>query len=110
MTFRGYGWYLSSTAALLYASCFVHNIVAWIKIKPFIFDSRFMFTKKGAIIVSRVYLYTLAFSVLPTLLQATCNFLYFNSIYNLYEDIRPTEFLFRYALHTVSLRAAADQI
>ena len=38
MSFGGYGWYLASTAALLYCSWFVHNIVAWIKIKPFFIE------------------------------------------------------------------------
>jgi hypothetical protein len=31
-----YGWYLSSTATLLYISYFIHNIVSWMKIKPFL--------------------------------------------------------------------------
>ncbi|KAF5667169.1 hypothetical protein FHETE_5872 [Fusarium heterosporum] len=31
-----YGWILSSTATLLYISYFIHNLVAWLKIKPFL--------------------------------------------------------------------------
>lgn len=96
MTFPGYGWYLSSTAAGLYISCFVHNIVAWMKIKPFIFDSKLMFGTRDATLLSRIYLSTLALSLFPTLLQMICNFLYFNGIHNLYEKVRPTEFLFRW--------------
>lgn len=95
MTFPGNGWYLSTTASLLYISCFVHNMVAWIKIKPFVFDPRVLFAPKTAIMVSRIYLWSLALSAFPTILQIVCNFLFFNGIYNLYEEIRPTESLFR---------------
>jgi hypothetical protein len=31
-----YGWYLSATATLLFISYFVHNAVAWLKIRPFL--------------------------------------------------------------------------
>jgi hypothetical protein len=31
-----YGWYLSATATLLFISYFVHNIVSWLKIRPFL--------------------------------------------------------------------------
>ncbi|KAG2002893.1 hypothetical protein GB937_009429 [Aspergillus fischeri] len=31
-----YGWYLSSTASLLYVSYAIHNVVSWMKIKPFL--------------------------------------------------------------------------
>lgn len=59
------------------------------------FDGRVLFGPRAAHIVSRVYLWTLALSWVPNLLQIVCNFLFFNGIYNLYERIRPTEFLFR---------------
>ncbi|EMD93575.1 hypothetical protein COCC4DRAFT_48942 [Bipolaris maydis ATCC 48331] len=38
-----YGWYLSSTATLLFISYFLHNVVAWLKIRPFLplWGSRF---------------------------------------------------------------------
>lgn len=31
-----YGWYLSATATLLFMSYFLHNVVAWLKIRPFL--------------------------------------------------------------------------
>ncbi|EDU40878.1 conserved hypothetical protein [Pyrenophora tritici-repentis Pt-1C-BFP] len=31
-----YGWYLSSTASLLFISYFLHNVVSWLKIRPFL--------------------------------------------------------------------------
>jgi hypothetical protein len=31
-----YGWYLSATATLLFISYFLHNVVSWLKIRPFL--------------------------------------------------------------------------
>ncbi|KNG44804.1 hypothetical protein DDE82_001493 [Stemphylium lycopersici] len=31
-----YGWYLSATASLLFISYFLHNVVSWLKIRPFL--------------------------------------------------------------------------
>ncbi|KAF2812609.1 uncharacterized protein BDZ99DRAFT_367374, partial [Mytilinidion resinicola] len=31
-----YGWYLSATATLLFLSYFLHNIISWLKIRPFL--------------------------------------------------------------------------
>jgi hypothetical protein len=95
MAFDGYGWYLSSTAMLLYCSYFLHNIVAWIKIRPFFVDPRSLFEPKTAKIVRRVYLITLAMTIPPMVLQIVNNFLFFNNISNLYNRIRPAEPLFR---------------
>jgi hypothetical protein len=95
MAFDGYGWYLSSTAMLLYCSYFLHNIVAWIKIRPFFVDPRSLFEPKTAKIVRRVYLITLAMTIPPMVLQIVDNFLFFNNISNLYNRIRPAEPLFR---------------
>ncbi|KAF2830649.1 hypothetical protein CC86DRAFT_378912 [Ophiobolus disseminans] len=38
-----YGWYLSATATLLFISYFLHNVVSWLKIRPFLplWGSRF---------------------------------------------------------------------
>ncbi|KAJ9652708.1 hypothetical protein H2201_009202 [Coniosporium apollinis] len=117
MSFDGYGWYLSSTAAfmqtlfkqsqaklaclldtlaaLLYCSYFLHNVVAWIKIKPFFTDPRSLFQPKTGKIVSRVYLITLAMTIPPILLQIVNNFRFFNNINAFYREVRPTEPLFR---------------
>ena len=95
MAFPGYSWYLSSTAALLYCSWFVHNVVAWIKIRPFFLDQGAICSARTGKIVSMVYLVTLAMTIPPLILQIACNFLFFNNINDLYERIRPTEPLFR---------------
>ena len=96
MSFNGYGWYLSSTAALLYCSWVVHNYVAWIKIKPFFDDPRSLFPSNIGNVVGRIYLITLAMTIPPIILQIVSNFLYFNNISNLYTRVRPAEPAFRY--------------
>ena len=95
MSFDGYGWYLSSTAALLYCSWLIHNLVAWIKIKPFFDDPRSLFPSRAGKVVGRVYLITLAMTIPPIILQIVCNFLYFNNINDLYTKVRPSEPAFR---------------
>ena len=87
--------YLSSTAALLYCSYFLHNVVAWLKIKPFFSEPRSMFKPRTGKIVSRVYLGTLACTIPLLVLQIFDNFRYFNNINNLYTRVRPYEPLMR---------------
>ena len=84
MSFDGYGWYLSSTAALLYFSWIVHNLVAWLKIKPFL-------TRRA----SKTFIGTLCLTIAPTLLQIVNNFLFFNNIRDQYVRVRPFEVLMR---------------
>lgn len=96
MSFDGYGWYLSSTAALLYCSWIVHNIVAWMKIRPFFTDSRSMFKPSTGKWVRRIYLGTLACTVPPIILQIYDNFRFFNNISDFYTKVRPYEPLMRY--------------
>ncbi|KAL9106967.1 MAG: hypothetical protein Q9227_008090 [Pyrenula ochraceoflavens] len=84
MDFYGYGWYLSSTAALLYTSWQVHNLVAWIKIKPFLNP-----------LASKIYIWTVVAVTPLIILQIFDNFRYFNNISELYLKIRPYEPLFR---------------
>jgi hypothetical protein len=95
MSFDGYGWYLSSTAALLYCSYFLHNVVAWIKIRPFFVEPTSLFGPKTARIVRIVYLFTLGMTIPPMILQTVNNFLFFNNISELYNKVRPAEPLFR---------------
>lgn len=64
-----YGWYLSSTATLLFISYFLHNVVAWLKIRPFLplWGSRFF-------IISLI-------CVQPFwIVEAWSNFAYFNQL------------------------------
>ncbi|KAL6245182.1 hypothetical protein RBB50_007957 [Rhinocladiella similis] len=95
MAFDGYGWYLSSTAALLYCSWIVHNIVAWMKIRPFFTDTRSMFKPSTGKWVRRIYLGTLACTVPPIILQIYDNFRFFNNISDFYTKVRPYEPLMR---------------
>ncbi|PSN60897.1 hypothetical protein BS50DRAFT_505199 [Corynespora cassiicola Philippines] len=46
-----YGWYLSSTAALLFISYQLHNVVSWLKIRPFLpqWGSRFFILSLAAV-------------------------------------------------------------
>jgi hypothetical protein len=95
MTFKGYGWYLSSTAALLYLSWIVHNYVAWMKVRPFFSDPRGIFKPKTGLWVRNVYLTTLAASVGPIIFQIYDNFRFFNNISDFYTVVRPYEPLMR---------------
>lgn len=93
MAFNGYGWYLSATATLLYCSWVIHNIVAWLKIRPFFNDGQF--SPKTSQWVKRIYLGSLACTVPPIILQIFDNFRFFNNINNLYVSVRPYEPLMR---------------
>lgn len=84
MSFDGYGWYLSATAALLYLSWIVHNLVAWLKIKPFL-----------TVRASRVFIGTLSLTLGPIILQIVNNFRFFNNINDLYVRVRAYEVLMR---------------
>ena len=95
MNFDGYGWYLSSTAALLYCSYVMHNVVAWIKVKPFFIGQGSFFPPRVGPKVQMVYLVTLALTVPPIILQIFDNFRYFNNIDELYRRVRPYEPLMR---------------
>ncbi|KAF2003587.1 hypothetical protein P154DRAFT_78708 [Amniculicola lignicola CBS 123094] len=64
-----YGWYLSSTAALLFVSYQLHNVVSWLKIRPFL-------PTWG----SRLFIFSLL-AVQPFwIAEAWSNFEYFNSL------------------------------
>lgn len=95
MAFKGYGWYLSSTAALLYCSWFIHNIVAWMKIKPFIVDQGSLFRPKVGKWTRYIYMGTLFCTIPPIILQIYDNFRFFNNISDFYTNVRPYEPLFR---------------
>ncbi|KAF2098752.1 hypothetical protein NA57DRAFT_75990 [Rhizodiscina lignyota] len=95
MGFKGYGWYLSSTATLLYCSYFTHNIVAWLKIRPFYKPGQGSFPPLVCIWVRRIYLTTLAMTIPVLIFEIFNNFRYFNNISKLYEKVRPYEPLMR---------------
>lgn len=95
MSFHGYGFYLSSTAALLYCSYFTHNVVAWMKIKPFFTGRRPSFGPRTCKWVCRIYLTTLAMTIPPLIFQIFNNFRFFNNYSTLYQTVRPYEPLMR---------------
>ncbi|KAF2401041.1 hypothetical protein EJ06DRAFT_537818 [Trichodelitschia bisporula] len=79
-----YGWYLSVTAIFLNISWVMHNIVAWMKNKPFLSRT-----------VSTIYITTVILSVGFWVTEIYANFTYFNNINRLFHYTRPYEALFR---------------
>ncbi|KAJ5283375.1 hypothetical protein N7505_001355 [Penicillium chrysogenum] len=79
-----YGWYLSVTAIALNISWSLHNIIAWMKIRPFL-------TRK----VSIFYISTVILVQPYWVLEIYANFAYFNNINKIFEKTRPMEPLFR---------------
>jgi hypothetical protein len=80
-----YGWYLSSTATLLFISYQLHNVVSWLKIRPFL-------PRWG----SRFFIFSLL-AVQPFwVVECWSNFEYFNHLgSNANIRIRPWEALLR---------------
>lgn len=80
-----YGWYLSATATLLFISYQLHNVVSWLKIRPFL-------PQWG----SRVFIYSLLLVQPFWIAEAWSNFEYFNGLgSNVNEKMRPWEALVR---------------
>lgn len=80
-----YGWYLSSTAIFLNMSWSLHNVIAWIKNRPFL-SRRVSFIYIGTVILAQPY----------WVVEIYANFTYFNNINNLFTKTRPVEAVFRY--------------
>lgn len=91
MSFDGYGWYLSATAALLYCSYFTHNVVAWLKIRPFFTGPQPYFSPPYSVWVPRLYLATLALTIPALIFEIFNNFRFFNNLSRLYATVRPYE-------------------
>lgn len=64
-----YGWYLSATATLLFISYFLHNVVSWLKIRPFL-----------PLWGSRVFIISLLCVQPFWVAEAWSNFAYFNQL------------------------------
>lgn len=79
-----YGWYISVTAIFLIISWSLHNVVAWIKVKPFL-------GRKSSLI----YIITVALSQPYWILEIYADFTYFNNISEIYLKTRVYEALFR---------------
>ena len=86
MSFDGYGWYLSSTATLLYSSLYLHDIIAWMKTKPFLKPNW-----------SKVYIITFLLTTPYWIVETYANFAFFNDISQMFLKTRPLEALFRWA-------------
>jgi len=80
-----YGWYLSATATLLFVSYFLHNVVSWLKIRPFL-------PRRG----SHFFIISLLCVQPFWIAEAWSNFAYFNSLGSeVNVSMRPWEALFR---------------
>ncbi|OQE21440.1 hypothetical protein PENFLA_c014G03240 [Penicillium flavigenum] len=80
-----YGWYLASTAIGLIISWSLHNVIAWMKNRPFMSRGLSLFYI-GTIVLAQPYWAA----------EIYANFAYFNNISLVaYEKIRPWEALFR---------------
>ncbi|KAL2818480.1 hypothetical protein BDW59DRAFT_127206 [Aspergillus cavernicola] len=90
-----YGWHLSVSAIGLNVSWTLHNIIAWMKNRPF-------FSRK----VSAIYIITVLLVQPYWVLEIYANFTYFNNINKIFLTTRPLEPLFRdpwWVLTTCSL-------
>ncbi|KAH6698093.1 hypothetical protein BKA61DRAFT_622631 [Leptodontidium sp. MPI-SDFR-AT-0119] len=79
-----YGWYLSVTAIFLIISWNLHNVIAWIKVRPFIGRK-----------TSLIFIGTIALVQPYWVLEIYADFTYFNNINDIYLKTRVVEALFR---------------
>ena len=79
-----YGWYLSVTAIGLNISWSLHNVIAWMKNRPFL-------SRRG----SMFYIISVVLCWPYWIVEIYANFTYFNNINNLFHTTRPLEPIFR---------------
>lgn len=79
-----HAWWLSVTAIFLNASWSLHNVIAWMKIRPFL-SKRVSYIFIGTIILAQPY----------WVLEIYANFAYFHGISTLFLETRPWEALCR---------------
>ena len=79
-----YGWYLSATAIPLNVSWCLHNVISWLKIKPFL-------TRKW----SYIFIISVCLSFPYWIVEIYANFTYFNGINAVFSKTRPYEAIFR---------------
>jgi hypothetical protein len=79
-----YGWYLSVTAIGLNISWSLHNVIAWMKNRPFLSRRVSIFYITTVILVQPYWV-----------LEIYANFTYFNNINKIFLKTRPLEPLFR---------------
>jgi hypothetical protein len=84
-----WGWYLSSTVILLIISWNLHNVISWLKNKPFL-SKRYNAIYIGTIVLVQPY----------WVLEIYANFTYFNPPYTrLFSSSRPLEALCRFVTY-----------
>ncbi|GAM86362.1 hypothetical protein ANO11243_043760 [Dothideomycetidae sp. 11243] len=79
-----YGWYLATGGVFLNISWSMHNVIAWLKNRPFL-------SKR----VSTIYITTVILAQPYWILEMVAAFLFFNDINDLFTHTRPWEALFR---------------
>ena len=79
-----YAWYLSVTALLLNISWSLHNVIAWMKNKPF-FSKRISWIYIGTVILAQPY----------WIVEIYADFAYFGGVNNIFVYTRPLEAIFR---------------
>ncbi|KAN0076338.1 hypothetical protein V8E54_006480 [Elaphomyces granulatus] len=79
-----YGWYLSVTAIGLNISWSLHNVIAWLKNRPFLSPR-----------ISKIYIVTVLLAQPYWVLEIYANFTYFNNINKIFLKTRPLEPIFR---------------
>ncbi|KAI9795566.1 MAG: hypothetical protein M1833_006966 [Piccolia ochrophora] len=84
MTFKGSGWYISSTAVLLYASWVLHDVISWMKSKAFLTRWASLF-----------YIGTVILVIPYWVVEVYANFAFNNNINDMFTKTRPFEPLFR---------------
>lgn len=77
-------WYFSATATLLYVSYILHNIIAWIKIKPFLSKT-----------ASNFYIVTVVLVTPYWIVESYALFVYFSGQSRLFAKTRSLEAIFR---------------
>ncbi|KAI9656692.1 MAG: hypothetical protein M1831_004602 [Alyxoria varia] len=79
-----YGWFLSATAIPLNTSWSLHNVIAWMKTKPFL-SKKWSWFYIGTVILAQPY----------WVVEIYANFTFFNNINDWFLTTRPYEAIFR---------------
>lgn len=88
-----YGWWLSVAAIPLNASWCLHNVISWMKLRPFLSKTW-----------SRIFIGTIILSFPYWVVEIYANFTYFHNINKIFLKTRPWEALCRYVTTLFHLR------
>ena len=93
----GYAWYVWSTATELFCSYILHNIVAWLKVRPLFVGKTPSFSDyRTGKMVQWIYCVSLCLTIPVWIFNVFNNFRFNNNInLSLYRKARPYEFLVR---------------